>query len=235
MGGLSAWTSGTTTVDNCEIAVALYTEKEGDGTHGGIMAVHGRGGTCNVSNCIVASEFIGATTNSVGGICGWRDATLKVKNTLILSEYDLADEPSSYPTSVVSRNGYTDEGKVFYAPQAARGSLQATAATDEQLASGEITWKLNNEQSETPVWFQTLGTDATPQLFTGRKVYFIRGAYTNQIPGDVNDDGVVDGGDAQQILNVMSVDGYDEKCDVNGDNVVDGGDYQQVLNIMSAE
>lgn len=53
--------------------------------------------------------------------------------------------------------------------------------------------------------------------------------------GDVTGDGVVDGGDAQQILNVMSVDGYDAKCDINNDNVVDGGDYQQVLNIMSAQ
>ena len=57
----------------------------------------------------------------------------------------------------------------------------------------------------------------------------------NGVPGDVNNDFVVDGGDAQQILNVMSVDGYDASCDVNGDNVVDGGDYQQILNIMSAQ
>ena len=55
------------------------------------------------------------------------------------------------------------------------------------------------------------------------------------IAGDVNGDGYVDGGDAQQILNVMSVDGYDTKCDVNKDGFVDGGDYQQVLNIMSAQ
>ena len=54
-------------------------------------------------------------------------------------------------------------------------------------------------------------------------------------PADVNSDGTIDGGDAQQILNVMSVDGYNEKCDVNNDGVVDGGDYQQVLNNMSAQ
>ncbi|MBO7120047.1 MAG: hypothetical protein J6W03_06990 [Bacteroidaceae bacterium] len=64
---------------------------------------------------------------------------------------------------------------------------------------------------------------------------FIITAAKPTVTGDVNDDGTVDGGDAQQVLNVMSVDGYDAKCDVNRDNVVDGGDYQQILNIMSAQ
>ena len=57
----------------------------------------------------------------------------------------------------------------------------------------------------------------------------------NGIKGDVNNDGSVDGGDAQQILNVISDDGYEAALDVNGDGVIDGGDYQQILNIMSAE
>ena len=55
------------------------------------------------------------------------------------------------------------------------------------------------------------------------------------LTGDVNEDGFVDGGDAQQILNVMAANGYEAKCDVNNDGFVDGGDYQQVLNIMAAQ
>ena len=165
MGGLAAWTSGTTKIENCEIAVALYSEKEGDGTHGGIMAVHGRGGNCTVSNCIVACKFIGQNTHSVGGVCGWRDATLNITNTLILSEYDLAPEPTSYPTCIVSRNGYTDGGNVFYAQQAERegATKQGTLASNGQLASGEICFKLNGG-AEIPVWYQTLGEDAYPVL-----------------------------------------------------------------------
>lgn len=238
MGGLAAWTSGTTTIDNCEIAVALYTEKEGDGTHGGVMGVHGRGGNCTISNCIVACKFLGKSTFSVGGVCGWRDATLRVKNTLILSEYDLAPEPTSYASSIVSRNGYTDEGNVFYAAHADReGAIkQATLATDEQLASGEITYKLNGSQSETPVWFQTLGTDATPRLFDGKTVYFRNGEYTNIVPveGDVNGDGKVDVADVQFILIDIADAKQSPVCDVNGDGKVDVADVQQVL-IMIAD
>ncbi|MBQ7527776.1 MAG: dockerin type I repeat-containing protein [Bacteroidaceae bacterium] len=235
MAGLAAWTSGTTNIDNCEIAVALYSDKEGDGTHGGVMAVHGRGGICNVSNCIVACQFIGPNTFSVGGVCGWRDATLNVRNTLVLSEYDLAAEPASYQTATISRNGYTDQGNVFYGPSARRedGINQATGVSDQQLASGEITWKLNGSQSETPVWFQTIGTDATPRLFGGLVVYEREGTYFNMLAGDANADGSVDVADYTYILNLMADEAYDPMGDVNGDGFVDVADATYVLNIMA--
>ncbi len=239
MAGLSAWTSGTTTIDNCEIAVALYSEKEGDGTHGGVMAIHGRGGNCIVSNCLVACKFIGENTNSVGGVCGWRDATLNVKNTLVMSEYNLAAEPASYATAIVSRNGFTNGGNVFHSAQADRAGAvdQGTLATDEQLASGEITYKLNNSQSDEPVWFQTLGTDATPRLFEGLTVYFRDGIYTNEPPrkqGDINGDGVVNVADAQKVLILMADNAeYDASVDVNGDGNINVADAQQVLIIMA--
>ena len=239
MAGLSAWTSGTTTIDNCEIAVALYSEKEGDGTHGGVMAVHGRGGNCIVSNCLVACKFIGENTNSVGGVCGWRDATLNVKNTLVMSEYNLAAEPANYATAIVSRNGFTNGGNVFHSAQADRAGAvdQGTLATDEQLASGEITYKLNNSQSDEPVWFQTLGTDATPRLFEGLTVYFRDGIYTNEPPrkqGDINGDGVVNVADAQKVLILMADNAeYDASVDVNGDGNINVADAQRVLIIMA--
>ena len=239
MGGLAAWTSGTTKIENCEIAVALYSEKEGDGTHGGIMAVHGRGGNCTVNNCIVACKFIGETTNSVGGVCGWRDATLNVKNTLILSEYDLAPEPASYATAIVSRNGYTDGGNVFYAASANREGciVQSTLATDEQLASGEICYKLNGDQSVIN-WWQTLGEDEHPMLFGDHKqVWFVNGQYTNDEPieGDLNGDGKVDIADAVSVLDIMAASGYDAAADLNGDGKVDIADFVAILDIMAQQ
>jgi len=51
----------------------------------------------------------------------------------------------------------------------------------------------------------------------------------------VNGDGSVDGVDYQEILNVMSVDGFKASCDLNGDGVVDGIDAQQVLNTMAVQ
>ena len=239
MAGLSAWTSGTTKIENCDIAVALYSDREGDGTHGGIMAVHGRGGNCTVDNCIVACSFIGPKTVSVGGVCGWRDATLRVQNTLILSQYDLAAEPSNYATAIVSRNGYTDGGNVFYAASAKREGciVQSTLATDEQLASGEICYKLNGDQSAIN-WYQTLGEDEYPMLFGDHlRVWFVNGEYTNKEPvsGDLNDDGKVDIADAVTVLNAMAGDEPDMKFDVNGDGKVDIADFVSILNMMAEQ
>ena len=241
MAGLAAWTSGTTTIDNCEIAVALYSEKEGDGTHGGVMAVHGRGGNCTVNNCLVACKFIGENTFSVGGVCGWRDATLNVKNTLILSEYDLAAEPASYPSSIVSRNGYTDGGNVFYAMQAKREGIidQGTPATAEQLQSGEVCYKLNGDQTAIN-WFQTLGQDEHPMLFEGHKQVFYdeaRGYYNegDALRGDLNGDGKVDIADAVTVLNIMAASEYSADADINEDGKVDIADFVSILNIMAAQ
>ena len=238
MAGLTAWTSGTTNIENCEIAVALYSDKEGDGTHGGVMAVHGRGGTCTVNNCLVACKFIGPNTFSVGGVCGWRDATLNVKNTLILSEYDLAAEPANYPSSIVSRSGYTDQGNVFYAQSADREGIikQGTLATVEQLASGEICYKLNGDQTAIN-WWQTLGEDEHPMLFGDHKQVFydeVKGYY-NGLIGDLNHDGKVDIADAVTVLNIMAAAGYTVEADLNHDGKVDIADFVTILNIMAAQ
>ena len=34
--------------------------------------------------------------------------------------------------------------------------------TAEQFAGGEVTWLLNGQSDENPLWFQTLGTDTLP-------------------------------------------------------------------------
>ena len=157
---------------------------------------------------------------------------------MIVSQYvNTAEEPSSYPSDVVARNGCNVEN-VYYAERSRKDGaiLRGTMATDEQLASGEITYKLNREQSDNPVWFQTLGTDETPHLFDGSTVYFYGGKYSNVAPvnGDVNHDGKVDVADAQFILINVADGGTNLECDVNGDEKVDVADVQTVL-IMIAD
>ena len=235
MGGLTGWTCNAT-VENCEIAVALYNDVVGDATTGGISGISN--GTSTYNNCLVNCTFYGENANSFGGVCGWREGTLNVKNTLIVSQYvNTAEEPSSYPSDVVARNGCNVEN-VYYAERSRKDGaiLRGTMATDEQLASGEITYKLNREQSDNPVWFQTLGTDETPHLFDGSTVYFYGGKYSNVAPvnGDVNHDGKVDVADAQFILINVADGGTNLECDVNGDEKVDVADVQTVL-IMIAD
>ena len=167
MGGLTGWTSGNTKIENCEIAVAMYTDVEGDATSGGIIGVNGGGSNTVVNNCLVNCSFYGDNAHSFGGVCGWKEANLTVTNVLILNQYNnTAKEPSSYPSDVISRNGCT-ASNVYYAGRSLipGASTRGTKVTDDQLASGEICYKLNDgKQGEDAVWYQTLGTDANPVL-----------------------------------------------------------------------
>ncbi len=166
MGGLTRYTSGSTKIENCEIAVVMHNDIEGDATSGGVTGCSRGGGNVTVSNCLINCTVIAPNANSFGGVCGWRDGSLTLTNVLVLSKYDTAAEPTSYPSDVLSRNGCT-VNNVYYAEQSLLpGAVErGTKATDAQLASGEICYSLNGDnQGENAVWFQTLGEDAHPVL-----------------------------------------------------------------------
>ena len=166
MGGLTRYTSGATKIENCEIAVVLHNDITGDATSGGITGCSRGGGNVMVTNCIVNCKIIAKKATSFGGVCGWRDGNLTLTNVLILSQYDTAPEPSSYPADVLSRNGCT-VNNVYYAERSLvpGATARGTEATDSQLASGEICYKLNGGNlGENAVWFQTIGEDANPVL-----------------------------------------------------------------------
>ena len=199
MGGVTRWMSEGSTVDNCDIAVALHSAIDGDGTHGGVVGI---GGSTDevISNCLVHCQFYsdeGVTTTCVGGVCGWANSAPQVKNTLIMNDYVSVSTDGS---NTVSRNGSTLTN-VFVKENF--GDAAGTVVTPEQLASGEITYRLNGSQSENVAWYQTIGTDATPHLFGDDVVYFYGGQYINDKPNPQ--------------LNAFA---YDLDARLGGDNVV---------------
>ena len=178
MAGIAGWAKNAK-IQNCDVAVTLNSTVEGDGTHGGIIGNNDGDGTI-VENCLVRSTLLGASTNSCGGVIGWSGSLSTVRNTLILSQGNTID--TSNGCNTISRNdGNCTVESVFYVETI--GTANGTKATAEQLASGEITYKLNGSKSEGDLaWFQTIGTDATPRLFDGPKVYFYGGQYINDVP-----------------------------------------------------
>ena len=130
--------------------------------------------------------------------------------------------------------------------------VEANTVTAEQLASGEICFKLNGGQPNelTAInWYQTLTTDDPavapddyPVLFSDHKcVWFdeAAGIYTNSEPssleGDLNGDGKVDIADAVTVLNIMASGEFVAAADLNGDQKIDIADFVTVLNIMAAQ
>ena len=179
MGGITRWMSEGSTIDNCDIAVVMHSAIEGDGTHGGVVGVTSSDDEV-ISNCLIHNTFLsdeGVTTTCVGGVCGWTgDSNPQVKNTLILSNYDGVSDDGS---NTLARNGCSATN--VYVSQTFGGS-GGTVVTSEQLASGEITYRLNENKSDNPYWFQTIGTDTIPRLFEGGVVYYYGGQYMNEKP-----------------------------------------------------
>ena len=188
-GPVTRWMSSSSTIDNVEIAVAFHLAPNlhGDTSSGGVIGRCGSG-TNTVSNCLVRTHMIGDEADPenpegpfwyVGGVAGWSDTSLQLKNTLIQSEYTNvgAEGDNSRTTCRGSKATLTNVFVTQYFREA-----EGTLVTDEQLASGEITYKLNGSQSEDVAWFQTIGTDATPCLFDGPTVYYYAGKYINEKP-----------------------------------------------------
>ncbi|MBO7067927.1 MAG: hypothetical protein J6W52_04535 [Bacteroidaceae bacterium] len=187
MAGLTGYTSQKTTIENCEIAVVMHSGVDGDGTHGGIIGVnHSSGADVVVNNCLVNCSILcdeGIMTTSCGGVCGWSDANFNIKNTLILSDYTVSGSGSN---TVCRHDGYCTVTNVYYlniiqGDNTSSGTM-GTKVTAEQLASGEICWKLNGEMVEDAHWFQTLEKDATPHLFGGSLVWKNGNEYLNSRP-----------------------------------------------------
>ena len=177
IGGITGYSYGNSVIDNCDVAVKIYSTVDGDGTHGGLIGVNETAGTV-VSNCLINCPMYGESTNSCGGVIGWSTASSTVKNTLILSQ---GSTISSSSCNTVSRNeGNCSVSNVFYVE--AIGTSNGTKVTAEQLASGEVTYRLNGSQSENVAWFQTIGTDVLPRLFEGAVVYYYGGKYINEQP-----------------------------------------------------
>ena len=177
IGGITGYSYGNSRINNCDVEVEIYSTIEGDGTHGGIVGVNETAGLI-IENCLINCPMFGESTDHCGGVIGWSTAGSTVRNTLILSQ---GHTVGSNESNTISRNpDNCTVSNVFYVTQF--GTAAGTKVTPEQLASGEITWKLNGSQSENVAWFQTIGVDATPHLFDGDIVYLYGGQYINEKP-----------------------------------------------------
>ena len=174
-GGVVSGIWQTATVENCQSTVTITDEQSGDGTHGGIVArVSDKGGAnaIIIRNCAFLGTINASGRSGSGGILGWPDnaggGQVVIENCLMAGTLNLA---TGQDNDVIVRNSATVTNCYYVALQDMNNSKNATLATAEQLASGEICFKLNGSQSDNPVWFQTIGTDAMPQLMGSGVVY----------------------------------------------------------------
>ena len=182
-GIITRWMSGKSTIDNLEIEAAMHlgANLAGDASSGCVI---GRNGSANslINNCLINCQLIGegdTPIKYVGGVAGWADASLIIKNSLITNEYiNVGVDGDNSRT--ISRGTKCSPTNVFVSQNFREA--EGTLVTAEQLASGEICWTLNGKTADDAHWFQRLGTDAVPHLFSGSTVWKYGDEYTNVRP-----------------------------------------------------
>lgn len=158
-------------VENCVCAVTINDENGGDGTHGGIVARISDKSDITIRNCAFIGTINAPYRAGSGGIVGWPDnggSQVKIENCLMAGTLNLA---TGQDNDVIVRNSATVTNCYFLDQQEMNNQQVATQTNTEQMASGELCYLLNGRQSDTPAWFQTLGTDEMPSPLGEDVVY----------------------------------------------------------------
>lgn len=129
--GLVGDCRGTTTITNCWSSVAITSEINEDGTHGGFVGVV-NGGTLTITNCLFDGSITGTNTWANAGFVGWTGGyTTNITNCLMLGTMN--DNPKNGATfmrgneknSVVNSADNIKVNNSYY--NEAHGTVQGTA------------------------------------------------------------------------------------------------------------
>ena len=162
-GGLGGRCDGAgTRIDGVLVTVTINDTQSGDGTHGGLFA-NVENNDVVISNCAFFGSINAPNRTDNGGLVGWcgSGANITFKNCLIapssISWSDGATVGRNAPS--VSNCYYKDVPDNTFA-YATNSTLYTI--TDEDLASGEGCYSLNENVSGAEHWYQTLNSDTKP-------------------------------------------------------------------------
>ena len=173
VGGDTGGTDDKTVVKNCEYSGTLNHSGTGD-NQAGILGYTGYG---SVLNCIFSGTINGETSR-YGGILGYckQPSFGGVQNCLSIGKITVSSDSNNKgaiigtwngnATSNVKNNYYClkEGSNITRAIGGNTANCEAPhAVTAEELASGEVCYLLNGDQSNI-AFYQTLGTDEVPTL-----------------------------------------------------------------------
>ena len=184
--GIAVWSSGT--IRGCYTDIVVTSGVAGDATHAGIAAVTYNG--TFIEDCLAKFVIKGATTENCGGIIGWCNGRSQIMNCLVISdgsEFKFGSDDSKNigrndgNLRVVDLTTYNNDiynnrptGASYnnYVTNQWGNNKATTVVAYDDLASGQICYQLNNDQSHIN-WVQTIGTDPfpVPAAFGSGQVY----------------------------------------------------------------
>ena len=175
-GILGSSVNGTIVVDRCTYSGTLDGNDAGNnGNYGGIVGYLNNNANAHlrITNCLFDGQLVNSAATpgncTFGGMLGYVGANPDVTVTNCLSIGTLQSAITGQFYGAVKHNTCSIVNS-YYQGDNINGSAstvtpttqEATKVTDELLASGEIAYALNGEQSDEVSWFQKLETDEYP-------------------------------------------------------------------------
>ena len=111
--GLIGQTTGTVTISNCVSSVVISSSIDGDGTHGGLLALAGSGAV-TFNNCMFKGAINGRLTKNCGGFVGWREGTLVLNDCKMAGTMSLTTFSGSATFSRNNGSSTTLNGCCYY-------------------------------------------------------------------------------------------------------------------------
>ena len=143
--GLVAQPSGTTNITNCIVSIIIHSNVNGDGTHGGIVAMPAGSTTTNITGCVYNGRLLTTkSTTYCGGFVGWSgDNTVTVVHSLYAPDANIVvaagETAIDNGATFVRGNKPTVEANCYYTEM--MGGAQGTQcfpAAVEPTALGEL-------------------------------------------------------------------------------------------------
>jgi len=155
------------TIENCYSSVDIIGTAAIDACYAGICARSSASGV-TIDNCIYDGTIEAPEAYSIASILGWAGdgCGAAVKNCIfagVINADAVSGSNASY--TIARRPDLIAVSHCYYVNDWATPNDGCEQVQEEQLASGELCYMMNGDQT-TITWWQTLGTDATPVPFS---------------------------------------------------------------------
>jgi hypothetical protein len=214
---------GTVKIDNCSYFGELKVPTSGN--FGGIVGYvnNSTNAFLDITDCLFAGEIeytdgVTSGNSACGGIVGYNNAGYAtIKNCLSLG--DITTEVRGLIFGLLNGNNskvyncyYQGDYANYSTSTGTASPMEATAVSDEQLASGEICYLLNESVSGGTDWYQTLPGDSKPTLDNTHELVYVNGTVC---PDTGAPQGTVSYGNSEGTIvgNHHFVDGFCSYCD----------------------
>ena len=182
-GGICAKINNKATITNCESNVTITDNRSenGDGTHGGIVAlVQSHGGGVEISNCLFSGAISASKADGCGGVVGWTSggsSEVTIKNCLITGTMTVRTDGAN---DIIARSGANESNNYYTCTITGISNAENASEASAKKETGELCYLLNESTQGGTNWTQTIGTDACPIPFNTQRLVYLNGStYAN--------------------------------------------------------